>query len=413
MHDTERFAVKQIVYRTGTPTYRIQGRMPDGKQVRKNVQTFHEALQVKEELELKARGQPVEFVLRKTRLTQDELAEAEHAIRRLRDAQTVHPHLKGKSLQFVVDFALANYKEPTITIKVADAVEQFLQVKRVKKRRHRTITNLVSRLNKLVRAYGDRLVSEITMEHLEGLMNGCDYGAISQNHYRTTFRSFFGWCRKRKYCTSNPAEDIEVADVDDRDPEILTLDQAKALLQAAYQHKEGVLAPFVVLGLFCGLRPAEIGRLKWKMVNLTAKIITVTGGAAKKRKRRHVELCSNVVEWLTPMIGNRIMPKNFRRHFDAVRRLAGFRGSVSHQQADDALLAWPHDAIRHTAISCHFAAFEDEGKTAKWAGQSVDVMHNHYKGLVIKADAEVFWSWTPTGIQSPEPKGQQVDKIAA
>ncbi len=174
-----------------------------------------------------------------------------------------------------------------------------------------------------------------------------------------------------------------MADVDDRDPEILTLDQAKALLQAAYQHKEGVLAPFVVLGLFCGLRPAEIGRLKWKMVNLTARIITVTGGAAKKRKRRHVDLCDNVVEWLTPMIDNRITPKNFRRHFDAVRRLAGFRGSVSHEQADDALLAWPHDAIRHTAISCHFAAFEDEGKTARlrfWCAHDVRRIQNPRAG---------------------------------
>lgn len=125
MHDTKRFTEKQIVHKAGTPAGRVQGRMPDGKQVRRNVQTFHEALQVKEELKLQARGQPVEFVLRKTRLTQDELAEAEHAIRRLRDAQTVHPHLKGKSLQFVVDFAWANCKEPTITIKVADAVEQF------------------------------------------------------------------------------------------------------------------------------------------------------------------------------------------------------------------------------------------------------------------------------------------------
>src|SRR5213592_3236719 len=106
MHETERFTVNQIVYKTGTPTYRVQGRMPDGRQIRRNVPTFHEALKVKEELELKAQGQPVDSVLRKTQLTQEELAEAEHAIRRLRDAQAVHPHLKDKSLQFVVDFAL-------------------------------------------------------------------------------------------------------------------------------------------------------------------------------------------------------------------------------------------------------------------------------------------------------------------
>ena len=54
--------------------------MPDGKQIRKNVPTFHEALQIKEELELEAKGHPVDFALRKTRLTQEQLAEAEHLI---------------------------------------------------------------------------------------------------------------------------------------------------------------------------------------------------------------------------------------------------------------------------------------------------------------------------------------------
>jgi hypothetical protein len=58
MRKTERFSVKQIVYGTATPAFRVQGRMPDGSQIRRNVPTFHGALQVKEELELKAQGQP-------------------------------------------------------------------------------------------------------------------------------------------------------------------------------------------------------------------------------------------------------------------------------------------------------------------------------------------------------------------
>lgn len=400
MSEAERFTVKQIVYKTGTAAFRVQGRMPDGTQIRKHVPTFHEALKVKEDLELKAQGQPVDFVLRKTQLTQEELADAEHAIRRLRDVQKVHPHITGKSLQFVVDYALANCKEITTTNTVLDAVNQFLAVKREKQRRPRTVTNLASRLHKLVNDFGGRLVSEITMEHLDGLIDGCGYEALTQNHYRTTFRSFFTWCRKRKYCISNPAEDIEVAEVDEHEPVILTLDQAKSLLRAALSYKQGVMIAYVTLGLFAGLRPAEIGRLRWNKIDLNGKLIAGNGLTAKRRRRRLVEISDNLLLWLLPAVGRSLVPKNFRRDFDAIRRQAGFKGSLSKNAEDENRLPWPFDVLRHSAISHHFADTDNEGKTAKWAGQSPDVMHSHYKGLVSKADSKIFWSWTPTTIIS-------------
>jgi integrase len=155
---------------------------------------------------------------------------------------------------------------------------------------------------------------------------------------------------------------------------------------------------YIVIGLFAGLRPAEIERLRWSMIDLGSKQIMLPGSVAKRRKRRNVELSNNLVAWLTPLVGKPICPKNFRRNFDAIRRLAGFKGSASKKAGDESLLPWPHDVIRHTAISHHFAAFEDEGKTAKWAGQSPEVMHTHYKGLVCKEDSQIFWGLKPPTI---------------
>ncbi|HOC56944.1 MAG TPA: tyrosine-type recombinase/integrase [Verrucomicrobiota bacterium] len=387
--------------------------MPDGTQIRRNVPTLHEALRVKEELELKAQGQPVDFVLRKTCLTQEELVEAEHAVRRLREAQNAQPHLKGKSLQFVVEYALSNYKELTKVKTIRDAVSEFLAVKREKKKRQRTITDYTSRLGKLVKEHGDLMVNQTTTEHLEGLVQGCGYEGVTQNHYRTKFRTFFKWCRKRKYCISNPAEDIEVAEVDEHEPVIFTLDQAKSLLRAALTHEQGLMVPYIAVGLFGGLRPAEIGFLRWNNVNLKSKLITVTGFTAKRRKRRHVEVSDNLAQWLLPYVGRPFVPKNFRRDFDAVRRLAGFKGSLTKKGVDENLQPWHEDVIRHTAISHHYADSDDEGKTAKWAGQSPDVMHSHYKGLVSKPDSKIFWSWTPQTIHNDEHACQQPQKLDA
>ncbi len=397
MREKERFKVKQFVYDTGTPAFQVQGRMPDGKQVRKNVQTFHEALQVKEELELKARGQPVEFVLRKTRLTQEKLAEAEHVIRSLENAQKAHAHLKGKSLQFLVDFALANYKEPTTRRIVRNAFTEFKVAKSNTKRRPRTLDDYDTKLGSLVEKHGDTWVDEITTAQLEQLIDRTNEGS-TQNHYRTMYATFFKWCRTKGYCSSNPAEGLEIAKFDQPDPAVLTLPQAKALLIAAQAYEGGVLLLYIVLGLFAGLRPAEIERLPWSLIDLKSKLIDISGKVAKRRKRRTVELSDNAVEWLIPLAGKSIFPKNFRRHFDAIRRSAGFKGSVSKKAGDDALLPWPHDVIRHTAISHHFSEHEHEGKTAKWAGQEPEVMHDHYRGRVTKEESKVFWNWTPTTI---------------
>jgi hypothetical protein len=43
----------------------------------------------------------------------------------------------------------------------------------------------------------------------------------------------------------------------------------------------------------------------------------------------------------------------------------------------------------------YLAKHKHEGEAASWAGNSPNVIHNHYKGLVREADATEFWAITP------------------
>ena len=124
-----------------------------------------------------------------------------------------------------------------------------------------------------------------------------------------------------------------------------------------------------------------------------AKTITLGARIAKLRAKRIVEMSDNLVEWLaphalrqTPLVG-----ANWRRDFDTVKALAGY-GGRSEEQPD--LKPWTVDVLRHTAISHHYAAHQHEGKTASWAGNSPDMIHKHYKGLVKASDAAAFWQLT-------------------
>jgi hypothetical protein len=59
--------------------------------------------------------------------------------------------------------------------------------------------------------------------------------------------------------------------------------------------------------------------------------------------------------------------------------------------------AWPHNGLRHSFGSYHLAIHGDAVKTAGQMGhRSSDVIHNHYKALVLKTEAEKFWNLRPT-----------------
>jgi hypothetical protein len=83
---------------------------------------------------------------------------------------------------------------------------------------------------------------------------------------------------------------------------------------------------------------------------------------------------------------------NWRRDFDAVRRIAGFQ--VGADDGDERQI-WFADVLRHTALSNFYAICQDAKLTAAWAGNSVDTLHKHYRANVPRHEAEVFWAITP------------------
>ena len=186
----------------------------------------------------------------------------------------------------------------------------------------------------------------------------------------------------------NLAERIDRPSVEDKEPGILTRDQARALLEHSVEFE---LLPYVALGLFAGLRSAELLRLDSEAVKFEDRVIVVGQSVAKKRSRRVVELGETLAAWLKigPKLSGQIVPKSkLSERLSALKTAAG-------------ITEWPHNALRHSFGSYHLAYHGDATKTAYQMGhKSTDVVHNHYKALVLKVDAERFWALRPT---EPEP----------
>lgn len=179
----------------------------------------------------------------------------------------------------------------------------------------------------------------------------------------------------------NPCRKIEPRQESAPEPGILRVKAAAKLMRAAERRDPG-LCCWLALSLFCGIRPAEVVKLKKSDILIDQKMAVVGNDASKTRRRRLVAIPDNALSWIK-VSGIQTRPRNLRRRFDRLRKRVGlFRG-------------WPHDAMRHSAASYHIAMHENAPMTALQMGHSVDVLHRHYKALVTKKDAEAFYAIRP------------------
>lgn len=386
------FSIVEYENATGSTSFRVTGTKIDGTRIRKNFSNRPEAEGELSALNTESLNTGVQ--VKATRLTSDQLTEAENAFR----------ELAGKPLMPAVRFYLENFREALKPITVADAYGKFLEAHAKEYgSREDTIRNLRNRVRFLVTAHGPKLVSNILPEHIRDALKRSGSSPVNQDNDRRAFSSFLSWCVDHEHCKENVAKkktrqrkttghvEQEQAEID-----IMSLPEVRKMLDAALRFEGGKLIPYVVLGTFCAIRPRELSRLSWNEINLKEKTVTISAKISKVRGRRIVEIPANAIQWLMPHSIKRdpIKGKNWRREFDRIKAAAGF-GGRSAKADGKKIKPWVQDIMRHTGISHHLAYHQHEGKTAQWAGNSPDVIQRHYKGLVNAMDAKTFWRIAP------------------
>jgi integrase len=390
------FNIIEFTNPSGNIAYRVTGmRTVDGKrvQVRENYKTAGEALGRKQALEIEATNQPKrESSIVITRLTDMQVSAAEAAFK----------ILDGRSIIAAAQYFVDNYQAPVASKLFSVARAEFIAEKKAEGLRDDAMRNLKGRTGWLEkRLPSDRMVSDITTAELRAFLLRKDVSQRTRINDRLAWNNFFGWAAERKYCPSNPIADIKPFGADESEPQVLSLDEVRRLIDVARQFKGGICLPYVALSLFAAMRPdKELKRLEWSAIDLDEKLIRVSGKVAKLRGRRNVEMSDNLVEMLRPFKGKPIKHANILKDFRRVKEICGWDGQTEIEcpvkQLDGSfvkmkLRPWPQDIMRHTAISMHLAKHQHEGKTASWAGNSPDIIQRHYKGLVKAKDAEAFW----------------------
>jgi integrase len=227
----------------------------------------------------------------------------------------------------------------------------------------------------------DRRLTDIHVDELKDWIDEDGWAPRTRINYLTKISQLYNFAIRNGWAESNLAERIDRPDVDDNEPKIFTIREAKRLLEHSIEFR---LRPYIAIGLFAGLRSAELLRLKGEAIKLQEKAIVVGAEVAKKRSRRVVEMCDALVEALKPVLpieGPIVDSSGFRDKMDALKKAAG-------------ITKWPHNALRHSFGSYHLAFHGDQVKTAAQMGhRDANVVHNHYKALVLKSEAEKYWTY--------------------
>jgi integrase len=148
------------------------------------------------------------------------------------------------------------------------------------------------------------------------------------------------------------------------------------------------LRAIIALQGLAGLRLEEALRLIWENVFGIPGHIEITAQNAKTRRRRLVEICPALAAWLEPFRGMEGKVWNQITGVNGYERASvRLRGSLK--------IPSRRNGLRHAFCTYHFALHSNENLTAAQAGNSPAMIHQHYKGLATKAEAEKWFSVMP------------------
>ena len=277
-----------------------------------------------------------------------------------------------------------------------DAVQICLKEKESQGDSPRTLQSLGSVLIRFAAANQGRLLTEMDTDDVTAFVDDLDIGLRTRLGYLSDLRTLFSWALQKGLTELNPVvaampgraarKRIMLTKRSRRKEQVLSVEECESLLRWVETNDRQLLV-YPVLCLFVGLRPElEATGIDW--LDVTPEHITVDASIAKDGETRIIEpLTPNLAAWINVIRQSSQSPlplTNLRRRWERAREVLGRR--------------WPHDAMRHSYASYHFAMFRDAGLTAKNLGHpSPTLLRKDYNNAVTRAEAARFWELSPGG----------------
>jgi integrase len=286
-----------------------------------------------------------------------------------------------KTISDATDFYLKHLAAESRSVSVRQAALELIANRENAKLSRRYTADLKSRLGRFCKTFADRSVASVSTKEIDSWLESLRVMAVTRNTFRRDIATLFSFSVKRNYCAENPALGTTRAKEPLAEVEVLSVEDARYLLEKSSPE----LLPYWAIALLAGLRPSEIRALQWADIDFDDGHITVR--SSKTNRKRFVKMERNLLQWLAP----------YRKHDGAVVRSINFRRqSEEDRKAAGLLNRWPINAMRHSFGSYWLAEFHDVNKLALEMGNSPTVIEKHYKRAVKPKEAHRYWQITPS-----------------
>ncbi|MGO9202446.1 MAG: tyrosine-type recombinase/integrase [Limisphaerales bacterium] len=242
-------------------------------------------------------------------------------------------------------------------------------------------------LNEFAGAFPGHAVCDLTKEHLNGYIGSFKGLSVkTRNDRRAAVKMFLRWSAAKDYLPQSHRL-FEAVDFkpEDKDPKVIDYyrpRELRAMLEAAAPD----VLPVITLSGLAGIRIEECLRLDWADVWRVQDKVEISARIAKGRQRRLVTICPALAAWLEP----------FRQSSGPVcdKTPMGFnRAFVKLRESLD--IPARRNGLRHGFVTFHMALHSNETWTAAEAGHTPEMLHEHYRALETKSEAEKWFAVAP------------------
>ncbi|HWN95482.1 MAG TPA: site-specific integrase, partial [Methylomirabilota bacterium] len=235
-------------------------------------------------------------------------------------------------------------------------------------------------------------IASVSGDDIRTFLDGLKLSPRSHNNFLGAITRLFEFAKGRKLLPADHDESSGIDPMKDKGGEIEIYTPAE--LARLLPRADDDILPAFAIAAFAGLRSAEIERLDWSEVHLDERFIEVKAGKAKTAARRVVPITDNLAEWLQPLAekSGPVWELGHAYFYQRLRETAEATGSEAVKAVQ-----WKHNALRHSFISYRVAHTQNVNQVALEAGNSPSMIFQHYRELVTKKQADVWFGIVPSG----------------
>jgi integrase len=383
-------------YKVWRPAYYL----PDGRRVVRDCGSLERALEILQEVGQafgRARPDALSFTPEERR-DADAAMEllAPHGLSLYAAASTLTEALAAlpPGITLLDSARWAATRAPRTDKSVAEVIDEIVKDREANGRSRRYLDDLRSRLKNFGATFKTSITSISPADvrgYLGNLKNpdGSTLAARSKENHRRIVIALFSFAASQRYISKETSDDISAIKgprVPAPNTEIFTPSEFRRFLEAL----SGPDLVLAVLGGFCGLRSAELGRLRWENLKLDQGIVVVGADQAKTQSRRTCPIPPCAAAWIaltTPgapkdQISPHDRPEYLSKHFTKIARRIG--------------LKWPANGMRHSFCSYRLAVTQNTAQVALECGNSPAILFKHYRELVSPAQAAEWFNVHPS-----------------